>query len=340
MLFTAQAKPAPVGEALASDPTTAVEHEFKLEQAEIASAPQHELGALDEDLRARRTELAAAATERGVLVAGLGTSPVHASPTATPDERYRRMHEYYGLVAADQLACGTHVHVGVASRAEGVAAIDGVRPWLAILLALSANSPYWSGSDTGYASYRTISWGRWPTAGPTETFGSEAEYDRRVAELVTTGAAIDPAMIYFDVRVSAKYPTVEFRIADVGQQVADSVLLAALCRAAVDTALVAGPVALPAYRLRTAAWRAARFGMSGDLMDVRSGTLMRADALVARMLDELSPALRANGDEDRVRALVDTVYGRGIGADLQRRDSAHGTAHVVRAAAARMLERA
>jgi glutamate---cysteine ligase / carboxylate-amine ligase len=339
MLFTPGAQPAPVGEELADDPGTDVEHELKLEQAEIASQPQTELDALVQDLHARREELITAAANRGVLVAGLASSPDATLPTPTPDERYERMHRQYGLIAADQLTCGTHVHVSVASRAEGVAVVDGVRAWTAILLALSANSPFWTGVDTGYASYRTISWGRWPTAGPTETFRDEAGYDRSVAEAVATGAALDPGMIYFDVRLSARYPTVEFRIADVGQQVADSVLLAALCRAAVDTAARGVPFDVPADRLRAAAWRAARFGISDQLVDPADATLHPAGRLVERMLDAFGPALDSTGDRTRVADLVAALWSRGTGADLQRADLAAGGSPlaVVRAAAGRAV---
>jgi len=337
MLFTPNADPAIVGEQLAHDPSTEVEHEFKLEQAEIASDPQCELAATEQDLRTRRNELITSAAERGVLVAAMGTSPSTVFPTPTPDERYSRMQRLYGLVAADQLTCGTHVHVSVGSRAEGVAAVDGVRRWVAVLLALSANSPFWSGLDSGYASYRTIAWGRWPTAGPTATFGSEAAYDQRVARAVATGASLDPAMIYFDARLSAKYPTVEFRMADVGQEVEDSLLLAALCRAAVDTAVALPGCDLAFDLLRAATWRAARFGMSEHLVDVMTGSTAPAADLVGRMVDELGPALRANGDESLVHRLLDRLWARGTGADLQRRDlAARGrSVDVVRAAAAR-----
>ena len=339
MLFTPNATPAPVGEQLADDPTTDVEHEFKLEQAEIASDPQYEIAATAQDLRARRQELITSAADRGVVVAAMGTSPSTVFPTATPDERYLRMQQQYGLVAADQLTCGTHVHVSVRSRAEAVAAVDGARRWIAVLLALSANSPFWSGLDSGYASYRTIAWGRWPTAGPTATFGAEAEYDRRVALAVATGASIDPAMIYFDARLSAKYPTVEFRMADVGQEIEDSLLLAALCRAVVDTAVAAPVLDLPVDLLRAAAWRAARFGLSEHLVDVTTGSTAPAHELVGRLLDELGPALRANGDEAIVHGLIDRLWARGTGADLQRSDlAARGRSDdVVRAAAARTV---
>jgi carboxylate-amine ligase len=248
------------------------------------------------------------------------------------------MHERYGLVAGDQLTCGAHVHVAVGSRAEAVAVIDRVRPWLAVLLALSANSPFWSGADTGYASYRSISWGRWPTAGPTARFGDETSYDRIVDELIASGAALDRGMIYFDVRVSARYPTVEFRVADVGQEIADSVLLAGLCRALVSTASSAGddtdpPLAL----LRAAAWRAARYGLADELVDVLDARLRPAVDLLDRLLDALTPALRESGEETVIRNGIEQVVRRGTGAELQRADLARRgrPSDVVSAAAAR-----
>jgi carboxylate-amine ligase len=323
MLFTAGGtRPAPAGADLADDPSTEVEHEFKLEQAEIASDPSADLEVISADLARRRAELIESARERGVIVAAIGTSPVGAQPTATPDERYLRMHERYGLVAGDQLTCGAHVHVGVSSRAEGIAAIDGMRPWLAVLIALNANSPFWAGSDSGYASYRSISWGRWPTAGPTARFGNEQTYDRIVADLIDSGAAVDDAMIYFDARLSAQYPTVELRIADVGQEIADSVLLAALCRALVETVIAAPPADPPLALLRAAGWRAARFGLANELWDLVDGRLRPASDVLDHLVDVLQPALRRIGDADAVRGGIDRVLRRGTGADLQRADHA------------------
>lgn len=264
------------------------------------------------------------------------------TPTPTPDERYARMHDRFRAIVDDQLTCGAHVHVGIESRQEGVVALDGLRPWLPVLVALSANSPYWDGRDTGYASFRSISWGRWPTAGPTDAFGDLAAYDERVAALVDSGAALDPGMIYFDARLSARYPTVEFRVADVAQEVADELSVAALCRALVDTAVRAaadrtGPdtgVAL----LRAASWRAARFGLCGELYDVIERRLRPAADVLDRMVDRLGPALRANGDEGVARSGVDRLLTRGTGAQLQRLDldAGRGPADVVSSAARRI----
>ena len=129
------ARPARVGEQLADDPTTVGRARAQ------ARTGRDRVGAAGRPGRARRgparpaRELATAAGERGVLAAGLGTSPSATLPDPTPDERYQRMQRQFGLVAADQLTCGTHVHVSVGSRAEGIAAIDGVRRWMAVLLA-------------------------------------------------------------------------------------------------------------------------------------------------------------------------------------------------------------
>ncbi len=323
MLFggsTAAPRPATGGAQLAADPNTGVEHEFKLEQAEIASAPTTDLDALTDDLIECRREIVAAAQARGFRVAALGTSPLAGDPTPTPDERYQRMQEHYALVAADQLTCGMHVHVGVESRAEGITAIDSIRGWLPVLLAVSTNSPFWDGRDTGYASYRSVSWGRWPTAGATGQFGNEAAYDAAVAELIAAGAALDDAMIYFDARLSAKYPTVEIRVADVTQRVADSALVAALARALVQTAIEGGlGEGRPSVALvRAASWRAARFGLTGDLLDPRDGRPRAAADLLDRVVGVLHPALQATGDVARVEGAIARLLREGTGAQLQR----------------------
>ena len=168
-------------------------------------------------------------------VVAVATSPFKVRPTPTENERYARMTEMFGIIARQQLTCGQHIHVSINSPDEGVAALDRIRGWLPLLTAISANSPYWQGQDTGYASYRSIAWGQWPTAGPTEAFGDVDGYHRAIAGLLATGAAMDDGMIYFDARLSAKYPTLEIRVPDVCTDVGDSALIAALARGLVDT---------------------------------------------------------------------------------------------------------
>ena len=129
---------------------------------------------------------------------------------------------------------------------RGSGCLDRIAPWLPVLLAVSANSPYADGADTGYASWRTQQWSTWPSAGPTEAFGSVAGYRRTCERMIASGAARDPGMLYFDARLSAGQPTLEVRVLDVVTDVDDVGLLAALVRALVETAAVQSAAGEPA----------------------------------------------------------------------------------------------
>ena len=134
-----------------------------------------------------------------------------------------------------------HVHVDVADDDEAVRVVDGLQPWLPFLLAVSGNSPYWEERDTGHASWRSRVWGQWSTAGPSQPFGDVATYREVTGRMVEWGGALDPGMLYLDARLSAQYPTVEIRVADVCTDPEDGVLVALLARALVETVAAAPP---------------------------------------------------------------------------------------------------
>ena len=278
-------------------------------------------------------------------MAALATSPLAVTPSTTPDERYLRMAEEYGLTAQEQLTCGCHVHVGVASDDEGVAVLDRIRPWLAPLLAMTANSPFWQECDTGYASYRQRVWGRWPSAGPTELFGSARVYHETVRSMIERGGLLDEGMVYFDARLSRHYPTVEVRIADVCLLADDAVLLAALVRGLVETVVRAWRAGEPPQPTRTdllrlASWRASRFGLAGDLVRPRPGRPVPAKVVIRELLDHVSPALADAGDLDTTKELLGRLLSRGNGAMLQREVHRRtgDLAEVVRTALSRTLD--
>ena len=195
---------------------------------------------------------------------------------------------------------------------------------LPVLLALSASSPYWNEQDTGYASIRTITWQRWPTAGATGPLSSAQAYDEMLADLIRTGVIADAKMAYFDVRPSAHTPTLELRTCDACPIVDDAVLIGGLFRAAVLAAeqeIHAGrpfdPVPLPVHR--AAIWQAARGGLSGVLLDDSRHPRPRPAAKVVRsLLRRLRPQLEKLGDWAEVRELTKTVLARGNSADRQR----------------------
>ncbi|NUP57886.1 MAG: YbdK family carboxylate-amine ligase, partial [Pseudarthrobacter sp.] len=140
--------------------------EFQQEMIEVVTPPHATLASLERDIIAGRAIAHQAAEDVGVRVAALGTSPLPADPHPVQLRRFRAMMEEYGLTAREQLTCGCHIHVSVESAEEAVGVLDRMRNWLPVLVALSANSPFWHGQDTGYASYRSQVWNRWPSAGP------------------------------------------------------------------------------------------------------------------------------------------------------------------------------
>ncbi len=274
-------------------------------------------------------------------MAALATSPVAVDPVQTEGERYARIIDTFGLTPRYMPTCGCHVHVSVADDEEGVAVLNRIRIWLPVLTALTANSPFWQGQDTGYASYRSQVWRRWPSAGPTDVFLDAATYHRLVDDVLATETMLDTGQIYFDARLSEKWPTVEVRTADVVLHVEDAVTLAGLVRGLVETAARdarAGtpPPGVSTTVLRLAGWRAARSGLTGDLVHPHTGRPAPAGDVLGALLDHVRPALADAGDEQRVAEGLATLVGRGTGADFQRRvhRETGDLAAVVRAAVA------
>ena len=302
-----------------------VQPELSLSQIEVETAVCQTLDEVRAELGRLRTEVIAAAEQAGRWVAASGSHPFadwreHA---ITPKDRYLELAQTFRLLAWELLICGCHVHVGVEDPEDAIQVIDRCRPWLPTLLALSANSPFWQGVDSGYCSYRTQVFDRLPVTGAPPVLGSRSEYDRLVQELVATGSMADATRLYWDVRPSARFPTVEFRICDVGLTIDDAVMVAGLIRALVRTchaqAVAGEPVpSVPPEVVRSARWRAARDGLDGDLVDLGSGRARPAAEVVDGLLALLRPELEDFGEWDEVSALVAQTLERGTGACRQR----------------------
>ena len=233
------------------------------------------------------------------------------------------MQQRFGLTARNQLTCGLHVHTFIESPEEGVAVMDRIRDKLAVLIALSANSPYWNGVETGFESYRTQAWNRWPGSGPTMIFGSLPVYRRVVTRLVDSGVLMDEGMVYFDARLSRNHPTVEVRVADVCLRAEDAALIAVLVRALVESASRewndgVDPAPVPTLLLRMAAWQASNCGLRGELLDFGSFTPAPAADVVRALVDFVAPVLEEQGELDLVREGVERILAEGTGSQLQR----------------------
>jgi glutamate---cysteine ligase / carboxylate-amine ligase len=302
-----------------------MEPELQRSQIEVATAVCTTLAEVREQVADRRRSAAAAARAAGLAVVAAGSlpAPLDLDGQPYPKRRYEKLVAEYAEVGREQLVCAMQTQVGVADRELAVAALPLVGAWLPVLLALSGSSPYFDGDDTGYASYRAVLWSRWPSAGPVQAFGSAAEYDETVAALIASGTVADPGMVYFDVRPSARYPTLEVRVCDAVPLVDDAVTLAGLARALVVTALGEARTA-PAYPpprpelVRAARWRAARSGLTGVLVDPRAPRAVPAREAVSALLDHVRPALEELGDWAEVSAGVAALVRRGTSAERQR----------------------
>lgn len=274
-------------------------------------------------LRAARRTATGAARAADAEVVAAGTLPLdRRSPLVSPQDRYRDIVDRFGAVGRAAGTCGMHVHVGIESDEEGVAVLDRLRPWLPVLLAVSANSPYAAGEDTGYASWRAQVWSRWPTAGPQEPFGSPDRYREVAAALQEYGAARDVGMLYFDARLAAAHPTVEVRVADVCTDPADAVLVALLARGLVETAAQQWRAGRPVAEhrtdlLRAAHWRASRHGLGDTLVHPDAAALRPAREVLEALVAAVRPALEESGDVDRVTDGVERVLAES-GASRQR----------------------
>lgn len=302
-----------------------IDQELFLQQVEIQSAAHRSMPDVIDDLRRARRTAASAAESVGARLAAMPT-PVLADQdgVVTAKARYERMMSRFGAVGHNALVCGMHVHVDIVDDKEGVAVLDRLRPWLPIVLALSANSPYDLGVDTAFASWRSQLWEAWPTAGAVEPFGDAAGYHRAVDSMVASGAAIDEAMIYFDARLSRSFPTVEVRVADVCTDLPDAAVIAAIVRALVESCAMAWRDDQPVdpWRvdlLRAARWRARQDGLNDSLVHPLTRQLVPCDEAVDALAGFIGPALDGSGDTTLVEDGLSRLLRHGNGATHQRR---------------------
>ncbi len=301
-----------------------VEQELFLQQIETGTTPCRTVPELEESVRSSRRLAGEAAAAVGAGVVAVPTPVLTGDASqVTPNPRYQRIVDEFGPIGDQAGVAGMHVHVDVTSDDEAVAVLDRVRPWLPVLLALSANSPFWQGADTGYASWRAQVWRAWPAAGQSEPYGDVAGYRSATQALIESGAALDSGMLYLDARLAESYPTVEVRVADVCTEVDDVMLLAALARGLVDTAARdwTSGADVPVWRtdlLRAAHWKASRYGVSHDLVHPATRRPARAREVVEGLVDHVSHSLDESGDLERVQDGFERLLARGSGASRQR----------------------
>lgn len=308
--------------------------ELYLSQIEIGTPVCRTLADVRDELVRLRGAVINAAERDGNRIVAAGTHPFShwEDQEVTPKARYVSIWQDHQQLAREQIIFGCHVHVGISDPEAAIQTMNRVRPHLHVLLALTGNSPFWLGADTGYNSFRTEIWRRWAMAGTPQVFRDRAEYDKLVKVLVETESVSDASKIYWDVRPASRFPTLEFRTTDVCLTVDEAVMVAGLCRALAATCHAEATAdkqiehARPEL-LRAAEWRAARYGLDADLIDVANGRARPAREVVESLLATLRDALEANGDWLEVSGLVNETVERGNGATRQRAAYAAGESY-------------
>ena len=315
----AAARRLPGGEALD------LQHELLAVQVEGVTGVCADLAAAEREVTALRAAVAAAAAAAGCRPVAVGAAPLVDGGAAAPvvdAPRYRAMRDQAPGLVDEHFINGMHVHVGVPDRTDALRVLAGIRPWLPVLLALSANSPLWRGRDSGFASFRTVHFARWPVEGAPPVFADVADYEEHREALVATGAVNDRAQLYWHVRLSEHLPTVETRVADVQVDAGTAIALAGLVRGLAAAALAAPPVPVreqvPADVLRAATWAAARHGLDARLPDLRTRTAVPAGVAVRGLLEHVAGALGDLGERGLVEERVARVLAGGNGAARQR----------------------
>lgn len=303
----------------------AVKPELLLSQIEVVTPVCRTLAEVREELKRLRGGLLAAADSIGVRIAASATHPFGRwqDQEITPLDYYEILQRNFQYLSREQSIFACHVHVGMDDQEEAIQVMNHVRGWLPLLLALTGNSPFYNGVDTGYESFRTELWARWPFSGPPNYFASLAEYENLIKLLTLPGTIEDAHGIYWDMRLSTRFKTIEVRIADVCLTIEETLMVTGLVRALIQTChklVLQEEPALP-FRpeiLRVTNWQAARYGLKARLLDPRAEKIIPARQLLEKFLHFIEPALQETGDWETVCEAVERILREGTGATRQR----------------------
>jgi glutamate---cysteine ligase / carboxylate-amine ligase len=287
-------------------------------------------GEMTAELARLRFHVGTAAAAEGFEIAAAGLHPFSRweGHRRSEGERYRAIEDRYGRLVRDEHIFGMHVHVEVPPERR-LELLRICRHYVPHILALSASSPFLEGEDTGYASFRSILWRRWPMAGVPPDLASEAEYRELLTALKAAGAVQDDRTLYWSLRPHPVYPTLEFRVADVCPRLEDAVAIAALVRALVATAAdgelsvpwrEGAPRPLDEVLLRSSEWLAARYGLAAQILPMEPGAApVPVAAAIRGLVERVRARAEAMGDGEAL-AGVEQLLRRGNGADRLRRE--------------------
>jgi glutamate---cysteine ligase / carboxylate-amine ligase len=309
----------------AADQDVRIKPELMKSVVEAATHVNPNVADAIEEARGLRARLRDAAADRNALIAAAGTHPFsrYEHQEITEEPRYQDLVDTMQWVAERELIFGLHVHVGLNTAQEAIAVTNALRTYLPELLALSANSPFWQGRDTGLASTRIKVFDSFPRSGLPPAFASFEEFELLVERGIKTKSFADYTFIWWDLRPHPKLGTIEIRICDAQTRLESLAGIVALVQSLVAT--LAGQYerdgSLPVEPLMLVGenkWRAARYGLASELIDLERDEERPARRAVAALVEQARPAARRLGCEPEL-AELDRLVERGTGADEQRR---------------------
>ena len=276
-----------------------------------------------EDIRALRRQMITLASEHGMLLAAGSTHPFAdwKKQEIYPDERYKRVVEDMQLIARANLVFGLHVHVGIEDRNTAIHIMNSMRYFLPHILALSTNSPFWMGMQTGFKSYRCKVFERFPRTGIPDTFSNWSEYENFVALLVRTKCIDNGKKIWWDIRPHPFFNTLEVRVCDIPMRLDETMAIAALIQATVAM-LYKLHASNKSYRIYGRAlisenkFRASRYGLEGKLIDFGKEEEVPVRDLMVEYLALIDDVVDELGSREEID-YIHQMLNMGTGADRQ-----------------------
>jgi carboxylate-amine ligase len=269
--------------------------EFLKAQIEVGTKVCAKLDEARDDLATLRRDLSGVVSRYGAAIIASSTHPFAdwSEQMTTEQPRYQRIAADYQQVARQMVICGMHVHVGIEDEHLRIDLMNQVRYMLPHLLALSTSSPFWAGTDTGLLAYRQVIFKNMPRTGLPEEFPSWGEYERMTAVLIESGIIEDATKLWWDIRPSARYPTLEMRVSDVCTRLDDAMSVAAfyLCLLGYMFRLRRRNQRWRVYSpmlISENMWRAQRYGTDGSLIDFGRGELVAFSDLVEEAIEMLA----------------------------------------------------
>ncbi|MFL6536720.1 MAG: carboxylate-amine ligase [Chthoniobacterales bacterium] len=270
-----------------------------------------------------RSKLASLANKANLRIASVGTHPFSNwhDQLITEGDRYKQIVKDMQRLARANLIFGLHVHVGIPTRESAIHVMNQARYFLPHIYALSVNSPFWIGHDTGLKGYRLKVFERFPRTGIPDAFESLSEYEDYCKLLVKTGCIDNAKKIWWDIRLHPFFDTLEMRVCDAQSRVDDTLAIAALIQAIIARLhkLLNQNITFRLYRRRLLdenRWRAARYGIDGKLIDFGKQTEVEARSLIHELLDFIAPEVDELGSHREV-AHIERILREGTGADRQ-----------------------